>query len=288
MAKSLMVQGTASGVGKTVIVAGLARVFARRGIKVAPFKAQNMSCHSGITEKGEEIALAQVLQAQAAFQKPDSRMNPLLLKPQGETKSEIIVRGKSWRVREAATYYSYRDREFLWEVVRESLDSLEREYDLLILEGAGSPAEINLRGKDIANMKVALYLRSPVVVVGDIERGGVFASLYGTWALANEEERKLMRAFIINKFRGDEEILKPGLQEIEELTGVAVVGVLPYVSLSLIEEDSLSEKLSGKTNFPLRENGPLFWEMVDRELDWWSDILEEHLDIKKVEEMIGL
>lgn len=285
MARSLMVQGTGSGVGKTVIVAGLVRVFARRGIKVAPFKAQNMSCSSGITEKGEEMSIAQILQARAAFQKPDSRMNPVLLKPQGERKSEIIVRGKAWNIKEASAYY--RDNEFLWEVVRESLDSLMQEYDLLILEGAGSPAEINLRGKDITNMRVALYLQSPVIVVGDIEKGGVFASLYGTWALASEEEKKLMRAFIINKFRGDEEILKPGLQEMEELTGVPVVGVLPHVSLSLVEEDSLSGESSGKDRFSCLR-GDFSWEEIDQELDWWSKTLEEYLDIKKIEEIIGL
>ncbi|MDI3543580.1 MAG: adenosylcobyric acid synthase, partial [Candidatus Atribacteria bacterium] len=246
MTKFLMMQGTSSGVGKSVIVAGLVRLFARWGIKVAPFKAQNMSRNSGVTEEGEEIAIAQILQAHAAFQKPDSRMNPILLKPQEEGKSELIVRGKSWGIRDTSTYYQ--DKEVLWEVVKESLQSLSLEYNLLILEGAGSPAEINLRGKDMANIKVALYLHSPVIVVGDIERGGVFASLYGTWALA-KEERELIRAFIINKFRGDEEILKPGLQEIEELTKVPIVVNLPYVSLSLVEEDSLSEKLSGKDYF---------------------------------------
>ena len=283
MNKYLMVQGTSSGVGKSVIVAGLVRLFARRGIKVAPFKAQNMSCNSGFTEEREEMAIAQILQAHAAFQKPDSRMNPILLKPQGGGNSELIVRGKSWGVKDISSYYQ--DREVLWEVVKESIASLSLEYDLLILEGAGSPAEINLRGKDIVNVKVALYLQSPVTVVGDIERGGVFASLYGTWALA-KEERELIRAFIINKFRGDAEILKPGLQEIEDLTKVPVVGVLPYVSLSLVEEDSLSEKLSGKVHSSYSKED-FSWEEIDRELDRWSQILEEHLDVRKIEEMIG-
>jgi len=283
MNKYLMVQGTSSGVGKSVIVAGLVRLFARRGIKVAPFKAQNMSCNSGFTEEREEMAIAQILQAHAAFQKPDSRMNPILLKPQGGGNSELIVRGKSWGVKDISSYYQ--DREVLWEVVKESIASLSLESDLLILEGAGSPAEINLRGKDIVNVKVALYLQSPVTVVGDIERGGVFASLYGTWALA-KEERELIRAFIINKFRGDAEILKPGLQEIEDLTKVPVVGVLPYVSLSLVEEDSLSEKLSGKVHSSYSKED-FSWEEIDRELDRWSQILEEHLDVRKIEEMIG-
>ena len=254
MARSLMVQGTGSGVGKTVIVAGLVRVFARRGIKVAPFKAQNMSCSSGITEKGEEMSIAQILQARAAFQKPDSRMNPVLLKPQGERKSEIIVRGKAWSIKEASAYY--RDNEFLWEVVRESLDSLMQEYDLLILEGAGSPAEINLRGKDITNMRVALYLQSPVIVVGDIEKGGVFASLYGTWALASEEEKKLMRAFIINKFR-EMKKFKARFTGNGRAHRGSGGGVLPYVSLSLVEEDSLLGESSGKDRFScLREIFP--------------------------------
>jgi len=283
MNKYLMVQGTSSGVGKSVIVAGLVRLFARRGIKVAPFKAQNMSCNSGFTEEREEMAIAQILQAHAAFQKPDIRMNPILLKPQGGGNSELIVRGKSWGVKDISSYYQ--DREVLWEVVKESIASLSLEYDLLILEGAGSPAEINLRGKDIVNVKVALYLQSPVTVVGDIERGGVFASLYGTWALA-KEERELIRAFIINKFRGDAEILRPGLQEIEDLTKVPVVGILPYVSLSLVEEDSLSEKLSGKAHSSYSKED-FSWEEIDQELDRWSKILEEHLDVRKIEEMIG-
>ncbi|MDK2896292.1 MAG: adenosylcobyric acid synthase [Candidatus Atribacteria bacterium] len=247
MAKFLMFQGTGSSVGKSLLTAGFIRFLARQGWRVLPFKAQNMSLNSGVTPQGEEIGRAQILQAQAAFAQPDSRMNPILLKPQGKATTQVIVRGKVWGTLSAGDYYEHLP--FFWEIVKDSLHSLARECELVVIEGAGSPAEINLREKDIVNMKVATHLECPVFLIGDIERGGVFASLYGTWALLPSSERNLLRGFVINKFRGDLEILKPGLEEIEKLTRVPVLGVLPYLSLSLDEEDSLSERLS-KNSFP--------------------------------------
>ncbi len=236
MAVFLMVQGTGSGVGKTVLNAAFCRIFARRGRLVAPFKAQNMSLNSGVTPHGEEMGRAQILQAQAALTEPDSRMNPVLLKPEAHTRCQVVVRGKVWDTLHASSYY--RRGGDLWQVVVDSLHSLDREYDLVVIEGAGSPAEINLRHVDIVNMRVAREVNAAVILVSDIEKGGVFASLYGTWALLEKAERKCIRGFLINKFRGDVSILQPGLAEIERLTSIPVIGVVPYTELALDDEDS--------------------------------------------------
>ena len=241
MARYLMFQGTGSGVGKSLVTAGFCRIFARKGIRVAPFKAQNMSLNSGVTPLGEEIGRAQMLQARAAMVDPDSRKNPILLKPQGDCQSQVIVRGKVWKTYEAYEYYQY--KKFLCEKIIESLNSLAEEYDLICIEGAGSPAEINLREQDLVNMSVARYARIPVFLIGDIEKGGVFAQLYGTWALLTKEERELLCGFIINKFRGNYTILEPGLKEIEKLTQIPVVGVVPYSRFLLDDEDSMTEKI---------------------------------------------
>ncbi|MBP8933527.1 MAG: cobyric acid synthase [Candidatus Atribacteria bacterium] len=241
MARYLMFQGTGSGVGKSLVTAGFCRIFARKGIRVAPFKAQNMSLNSGVTPLGEEIGRAQMLQARAAMVDPDSRMNPILLKPQGDCQSQVIIRGKVWKTYEAYEYYQY--KKFLWEKIIESLNSLAEEYDLICIEGAGSPAEINLREQDLVNMSVARYARIPVFLIGDIEKGGVFAQLYGTWALLTKEERELLCGFIINKFRGNYTILEPGLKEIEKLTQIPVLGVIPYSRFQLDDEDSMTVKI---------------------------------------------
>lgn len=248
MARYIMFQGTGSGVGKSLITAGFCRICARKGIRVTPFKAQNMSLNSGVTPFGEEIGRAQMLQARAAMIDPDSRMNPILLKPQGDCMSQVIVRGKVWETHEAYEYY--RNKKFLWEKVIESLKSLAEEYDLICIEGAGSPAEINLREHDLVNMSVARYTHAPVFLIGDIEKGGVFAQLYGTWALMIQEERELLRGFIINKFRGNYEILEPGLKEIEKLTQIPVVGVVPYSRFQLDDEDSMTEKIEASHTSP--------------------------------------
>ncbi|HDH02016.1 MAG TPA: cobyric acid synthase, partial [Nitrospirae bacterium] len=238
MTRSLMIQGTGSGVGKSFIVAGLCRIFRDMGIKVAPFKSQNMALNSFVTKEGGEIGRAQVLQAEAAGVEPSVYMNPILLKATGESGAQVILLGKVHSTMKAIDYYKF--RKVAWEAVREAWERMSREYDLIVIEGAGSPAEINLVKEEIVNMAVARHTGSPVILVGDIDRGGVFASLYGTVALL-DGDADYIKAFIINKFRGDMDILTPGNRLIEEKTGVPVIGVLPYVGdLGLHEEDGLA------------------------------------------------
>lgn len=240
MGKSLMIQGTASGVGKSLVSAGIIRFFARQGLRVVPFKAENMSLNSGVTGNGEEIARAQMLQALAAGIEPDSRMNPVLLKPQGG-EIQVIVRGKVWKT--VAPFALREELVFLQKVVEEAFRDLISQVDLVVVEGMGSPAEINLKDRDIANMGFARRFRCPVILLGDIERGGVFASLYGTWALCSKEEKQLIEGFVINKLRGDKEILTPGMEKLKALTGIPVFGVLPYREFLLDDEDSLNLKM---------------------------------------------
>ena len=232
-----MVQGTGSSVGKSLLATALCRIFQRDGYRVAPFKAQNMSLNSFVTPDGAEIGRAQAVQAEAARVLPTADMNPVLLKPEADHRSQLVVMGRPEGVIESRFFN--RRKEILWKVVTRALDRLRSDFDLVVIEGAGSPAEINLRQGDIVNMEVALYADSPVLLVGDIDKGGVFASLYGTVFLLTPEERELVRGVIVNKFRGDESILKPGLRQLEELTGVPVLGVVPYFTdLYVPEEDS--------------------------------------------------
>ncbi len=248
LGRVVMLQGTGSSVGKSLLVTGLCRLFAQDGYRVAPFKAQNMSLNSGVTPDGLEIGRAQVAQAQAAGIEPSVEMNPILLKPEADSRSQLVAMGK---MRGTVHSMQFADRQHrrqvLWPYVTNSLDTLRRQYDIVVIEGAGSPAEINLRAGDIVNMAVALYADAPVFVIGDIDKGGVFASLYGTHALISEEERGLVKGFIINKFRGDVRLLEPGLDQIEDLTGTAVTGVVPYLTdVYVPEEDSPQEaRVSG-------------------------------------------
>jgi adenosylcobyric acid synthase len=240
----LLVAGTCSDAGKTTVVAGLCRVLARRGVRVAPFKAQNMSLNSGVTAAGHEIARAQMLQAQAAGVKPDVAMNPVLIKPAGHMRSNLVVMGRPAGEIGAADYTGSRRVGLLEQVVAAYTD-LRSRYDVVIAEGAGSPAEVNLRDGDIANMGLAQAVGLPVVVVGDIDRGGVFASLVGTLACLSVADRRLVRGFIVNKFRGDLIVLRPGLDDLERRTGLPVYGVLPYdENFRLDAEDSLSTQWS--------------------------------------------
>jgi adenosylcobyric acid synthase len=236
---ALLVAGTTSDAGKSVLTAGLCRALARRGVRVAPFKAQNMSLNSFVTASGAEIGRAQAMQAQAAGIEPDARMNPVLLKPGSDTRSHVIVLGQPAGEASATSYREHADR--LRKVALDSLASLRAEYDVVICEGAGSPAEINLRDTDIANMGLARAAGLPVIVVGDIDRGGVFAALYGTLALLSPADQALISGFVVNKFRGDARLLQPGLGMLTGLTGRPVLGVLPWrEGLALDMEDSLA------------------------------------------------
>ena len=235
-AKTIMVQGTASGVGKSFLVAALCRIFKRRGFRVAPFKAQNMSNNSFVAREGGEIGRAQAMQAECAGVKPSIHMNPILLKPHSDSRSQVVVHGRPVAHMNVYEYYAFQEKAF--SKIKESFFSLLGEFDVVVIEGAGSPAEINLR--DFVNMKVAQLANSPVLLVGDIERGGVFASLFGTYALLQPQDRKRIEGFVINKFRGDARLLDNGIRFLEKKTNVPILGVVPYVNeLFLDEEDSL-------------------------------------------------
>ncbi len=243
MANAIMILGTMSNVGKSYVAAGLCRIFRQDGWRVCPFKSQNMALNSFITKEGLEMGRAQVVQAEAAGIEPSVKMNPILLKPNSDTGSQVIVNGVVRGNMKAMEYYK-RKREFLPDILA-SYHALEKEYDVIVIEGAGSPAEINLKENDFVNMGMAKLADAPALLVGDIDRGGVFAQLYGTVGLLEEDERRRVRGFIVNKFRGDPRILEPGLRQIEALTGIPVVGTLPYARLDLDEEDSQSERLHG-------------------------------------------
>ena len=245
MAMNIMIQGTMSNAGKSLLCAGLCRIFKQDGYRVAPFKSQNMALNSFITEDGGEMGRAQVVQAEAAGVKPDVRMNPILLKPTTDVGSQVIVGGVAMGNMRAMEYYR-RKREFIPQVLR-AYDSLAAENDIIVIEGAGSPAEINLKQEDIVNMGLAELVDAPVLLVGDIDRGGVFAQLYGTVALLEEKERARIKGTVVNKFRGDRAILQPGIEILEKLCGVPVAGVVPYMHLDIDDEDSLSTRFDNGT-----------------------------------------
>lgn len=241
-AKVIMIQGTMSNSGKSFLTAALCRIFYQDGYKCAPFKSQNMALNSYITKEGLEIGRAQAMQAEAAHIEPTVYMNPILLKPTSHTGSQVIVNGEVYGNMSAAEYYAKKTE--MKAPILNAYHKLEEEYDIIVIEGAGSPAEINLKENDIVNMGMAAMADAPVLLVGDIDRGGVFASLYGTIALLEKEEQDRIKGIIINKFRGDVEILKPGLKMIEEKSGKRVVGVVPMENLDIDDEDSLSERLN--------------------------------------------
>ncbi|MBZ9570658.1 cobyric acid synthase CobQ [Methanobrevibacter sp. TMH8] len=240
MAKCIMVQGTSSNAGKSVMVAALCRIYSRRGYKVAPFKSQNMSLNSYTTKENGEIAIAQVLQAEAADIEPSIHMNPILLKPKGNFTSQVIIQGKAIADMNFYQYqHDFRDKALA--AIKESLAILDSQYDIIIIEGAGSPAEINMRKEDLANMEIAHMSDADVFLVADIDKGGVFASIAGTFSLLDDYDRSRLKAVIINKFSGNLDILMPGIEKIEKIIDAPVLGVLPYDhDLQLPEEDSAS------------------------------------------------
>lgn len=255
--KALMVQGTTSDAGKSVLVAGLCRVLARRGTKVAPFKPQNMALNSAVTPDGGEIGRAQAVQAQACGIAPSVHMNPVLLKPNSDTGAQVILQGRALSNMEANAYHDY--KKVAMDTVMDSFQRLQNDYEAVMIEGAGSPAEINLRANDIANMGFAEKADIPVIIVADIDRGGVFAHLYGTLALLSETEQARVKGFVINRFRGDIALLQSGLDWLEQKTGKPVIGVLPYLhGFDLEAEDAISAHQTLSADRQLRVAVPVF------------------------------
>ncbi len=278
--KSLMVQGTSSGAGKTTLVTALCRIFSDAGYNVAPFKSQNMSNYA-YQGNGFEISRAQAIQAIAARCEITPDLNPILLKPRGNYYSLVYLRGKRFRKMHATEFYNKFVNTKGINLVKGSLKTLTKDHDLIILEGAGSPAEINLQKFDIANMKIAEHTKSPVLLITDIDRGGSFASIVGTLALLDKKYQKLVKGFVINKFRGDLQILKPGFSKLTQITKKPIFGVIPMTKLDLPEEDSLSGKAKG-----------LSWnkknvDKIDREIDKLSKLVKKSLNIKAIERLFN-
>jgi adenosylcobyric acid synthase len=246
---TLMIQGSSSSAGKSLLVTALCRIYARRGVRVAPFKAQNMSNNAAVCADGGEIGRAQALQAIASGLSPTVDMNPVLIKPEADSRSQVVLMGHPWHTLEAKNYYE--KKAILWEHVTAALDRLRSAYDLVIMEGAGSPAELNLRAGDIVNMAVARHVNAPVLLVGDIDRGGIFAQLLGTLWLLEPEERALVRGLLVNKFRGDLSLFKDGVNILEQKGEVPVLGVIPYLhGLNLPDEDAVSIETASRTPQP--------------------------------------
>jgi adenosylcobyric acid synthase len=247
---SIMVQGTRSDVGKSVITAALCRIYCRAGYRVAPFKSQNMALNSYICEDGGEIGRAQAVQAEAAKVKATVDMNPVLLKPNADNNSQVIIRGKPRENMNALYYYSHYDE--LLNIIKVSLNNLINEFELVVIEGAGSPAEINLRDYDLVNMKVAELADAPVILLADIDRGGVFADIVGTLELLNKEERKRVKGIIINKFRGDIKNFNKGIEFLEDYTKIPILGIVPYFNnIKIAEEDRLSSNIFGSKEYKI-------------------------------------
>lgn len=279
--KSLMILGTGSDVGKSVVVAGLCRILHRKGIRVAPFKSQNMALNSYITREGGEMGRAQVVQAEAAGIEPHVDMNPILLKPTSDMGSQVIVQGRVFGNMKTGEYYTFKPQAL--KRVMESFQRLSEKHDVIVLEGAGSTAEVNLRQQDLANMRMAKMARAPVVLVADIDRGGVFASIVGTLELIAPSERNRVKGLIINKFRGDVTLLKPGLDFLEKRTGKPVLGVIPYFrDIFIPEEDSVAlERKSSQTLAKDRVNiGVIRLPHVSNYTDF--DILEQEEDVSLI------
>ncbi|AFS77650.1 cobyric acid synthase CobQ [Gottschalkia acidurici 9a] len=278
MTKNIMFQGTSSSAGKSTLVTALCRILKNEGINVSPFKSQNMTRNAVDIGENIKIAGSQVVQAEAAKTKPLPEMNPILLVPNSDTGSKILVNGIDYGNTNAWEYHETKSK--FREIVKQSYKSLEERYDIVVIEGAGSPAEINLRENDFVNMGLAEMVDAPVIIVGDIDRGGVFASIYGTIMLMSESEKDRIKGFIINKFRGDIEILKPGIKMIEEKVNKPCLGVVPYFELNIEEEDSI---VDGKRGERIEDD-----ELRDKEYDKLADIISNNIDIKMIKEIIGI
>lgn len=279
MAK-IMVQGATSSAGKSLLCTGLCRYFYKKGLKVFPFKSQNMSRNAFVDEDGHKIATAQVQQAFACNRKPDVKMNPVLLIPKTDVGSTVVLFGEEFKDMKAREYFEYKKE--LLPIIEKTFSEIESENDIVVVEGAGSPAEINLRENDIVNMGLAELVNLPVILVADIDRGGVFASLYGTVMLLSENERKRIKGLVINKFRGDKTLLDSGIEQIEKLTGIPVIGTIPYVKLNIPDEDSLVDY-----DKPANHGG-VSKEELEIEFDKLMNAIAENMDMKLVEEIAGL
>lgn len=277
---NIMIQGTTSSAGKSLMCTGLCRIFKEEGYKVYPFKSQNMSSKYYTTTEGYKISTAQTLQAIAAGLKPHPNMNPILLIPKSDKGSMVVINGEDKEDMEAVEYFKYKNT--LKPMILDIYKKIEKENDIVVIEGAGSPAEINLKQNDIVNMGMAEMADAPVLLVADIDRGGVFASLYGTVMLLEEHERKRIKGLIINKFRGDKTLLDPAIKMIEELLNIPVVGTIPFAHLELVDEDSLVDYDKECNSKPQSE------EEMEKELNKLAIILRENMDMDYVYKIMGL
>jgi adenosylcobyric acid synthase len=275
-----MIQGTTSGAGKSTVAIGLCRLFSDRGYKVAPFKAQNMSSNFFTTLGGTKMALVQAIQAVAARKEPDPRMNPILLKPLGEYRSMVFLNGRFYSEMYAREYYEKFVFQQGFAMVLKALDSLRSENDIIVIEGAGSPSEINIAKYDIANMLLAQEVVAPVIIVADIERGGCFASIVGTAQLLKPVHRALVKGFLINKFRGDVTLLAPAIKEVQKMTRKRILGIIPRIEFNLPEEDSLVGSVVGKAEVP-RES----WNW---QIDLIAKSIKENIDMTRMSKVVGL
>ena len=279
-AKLIMVQGTSSGAGKSTIAIGLCRLLSDKGYKVAPFKAQNMSSNFFATSGGAKMAQVQAIQAVAARKEPDPKMNPILLKPIGEYRSMVFLNGRFYSEMHAKEYYEKFVLQQGFVSALKALDTLRNENDIIVIEGAGSPSEINIAKYDIANMLLAKKVGAPVIIVADIERGGCFASIVGTMQLLKPAHRSLVKGFLINKFRGDMTLLAPAVKEVQKITKKRILGIIPKIEFSLPEEDSLVGGTAKKADIPQ--------ESWNWQIDLVAKAIKESIDIEKLMEVAGL
>lgn len=287
-ANTIMIQGTASDAGKSILVAALCRIFFQDGYRVAPFKSQNMSSYFYTTAQGEQMSIAQANQAEAAGLTPSVIMNPVLLKPSGQSSSQVVVLGK---VRDEYTASAYHGHlvDQLWKIVVASLAELRSIYDIVVIEGAGSPAEVNLQANEIVNMRVAREADAPVLLVADVDRGGALASVVGTLELLSPDDRGRVKGIIINKFRGDVSLFTPAVEFLEQKTGLPVLGVIPYLPHLLIaDEDTLSDMNRPVTDMEQGQTAPgNDYKAKEREYDRLADVVRRHLNLELVYQLLG-